>query len=199
LFPIKVKIIVVYEIITFFDRNGNDTGCIDGSLFNMPHIETETVNADTLDCSMINAEFINTLGNELAITNGKEEEYLRIKPDGLYSNQELFLKSNADSIITELVDDGIVNAIFEQTKVLFDASTYVLQLPNLSSPEATGPILKSLYMPISDDSNVVDSDYTHFNATSMLMLMISQIRYLSKRVTDLEGKQGYDTNSVLTD
>lgn len=185
--------------IAFFDRNGNDTGCIDGSLFNMPHIVTETVNADTLDCSIINTEIINTLGNELAITNGKEEEYIRIKPDGIYSNQELFLKSNADSIITENVDDGIVNAIFEQTSVLFDASTYVLKLPELSSPETTGTILKSLYMPISDDSNVVDSDYTHFNASSMLMLMISQISYLSNRVADLESKLGYNANTVQTD
>jgi hypothetical protein len=177
--------------ISFVDNGGNNTGYIDGSVYTLPHVNAETIDADKLDCSVINTEYINTAGNELAVTNGKEEEYLRIKPNGLYSNQELFLKSNADAVITEEVDEGIVNSIFEETQVLFDASTYALILPSLASPQSAGHILKSLYTSISDESNIVDENYTHFNATSLLMLLVAETSYLSKRVAALEG---YDSS-----
>lgn len=181
----------VVSHIAFVDRDGNDTGYIDGSVFNMPHIDAETVNVDSLDCSVINVEFINTSGHELAITNGKEEEYLRIKPDGVYSNQELFLKNNADSTITAGIDYTVVNDIFKKTSVSYDASTYSLRLPDLSSTNS--PILKSLYMSASDDSNVANSD-TYFNATSLLMLMISQISYLTKLIGGVDSSTDSSTN-----
>ena len=174
--------------ITFVDNDGNNTGYIDGSIYTLPHVNTETIDADKLDCSVINTEYINTAGNELAVTNGKEEEYLRIKPNGLYSNQELFLKSNADTVITEDVDEDVVNSIFKERQVLFDASTYALKLPSLtSSKSAVDHILKSLYTSILDESNVVSENYTHFNATSLLMLLVAETSYLAKRVTKLEG------------
>ena len=173
--------------ITFVDNDGNNTGYIDGSVYTLPHVNTETINADKLDCSIINTGYIDTAGNELAVTNGKEEEYLRIKPNGLYSNQELFLKSNADAVITEEVDEVTVNSIFEETQVLFDASTYALKLPSLDSPQSSGDILKSLYTSITNESNIIDENYTHFNATSLLMLLVAETSYLAKRVADLEG------------
>jgi hypothetical protein len=70
----------------------------------------------------------------------------------------------------------------------YDASTYALRLPDLSDVECTGPLLKSLYMPVADDSNVVNSEYTHVNMSSMLMLMITQTKYLTSRIADLEDK-----------
>ena len=105
----------------------------------------------------------------------------------MYSNQELFLKSNADTVITDEVDEVTVNSIFEETQVLFDASTYVLKLPSLDSPQSSGDILKSLYTSITNESNIIDENYTHFNATSLLMLLVAETSYLAKRVADLEG------------
>lgn len=183
----KLDVSTLVSHINFVDNSGNNTGYIDGSVYTLPHINSEIIDADNLDCSIINTAYINTSGNELAVTNGKEEEYLRIKPNGLYSNQELFLKSNADAVITDEVDKGIVNSIFEETHVLFDASTYALILPSLASPQSAGHILKSLYASITDESNIVDENYTHFNATSLLMLLVAETSYLAKRVADLEG------------
>jgi hypothetical protein len=61
----------------------------------------------------------------------------------------------------------------------------------LASPQSAGHILKSLYTSISDESNIVDENYTHFNATSLLMLLVAETSYLSKRVAALEG---YDSS-----
>jgi hypothetical protein len=172
----------------FYDDFHGYCGSLDGSVFSIPHVATETVAADVMDSSIIKTETITTLDNNLNIVNGQDVEYLKMSPEGIYVNQEIFVPTNADSIIEEEIDETMVNSIFENTVLCYDASTYALRLPDLSDVECTGPLLKSLYMPVADDSNVVNSEYTHVNMSSMLMLMITQTKYLTSRIADLEDK-----------
>lgn len=176
--------------VNFYDDVHGYVGGIDGSTFNIHHISSDSLHTDELDSSIINTDTITTLDKDLHISNGKDTEYLKISPIGMYVNQEVFVPNYAESTIEEPIDDNMVNTIFDNTTVCFDASTYVLRLPELSAPECSGPILKTLYTSVGDESNVVAEEYKYYNLSTMLMLMISQLKNLSGRTKVIETALG---------
>lgn len=169
---------------------GEEYGYFDASTFHY-----KTINADnfTGNNAFINNMGVNTISaqkDDIVFSgDSTQQSYAKINENGIYSNGEYFMKSPENTFGSTEITGEEASRVFELSQVMLDTSVgYYIKLPSLGESDELSPrIINSLYTSSSEDSGVTTSGNDYYNLTSIVSLLIAEVKYLKERCDSLES------------